>query len=114
LEGNHILDFARQGGVYRTPEGFHYRNMTTDFDDPRVRAQYHFPPRSLEDCGHVMRCSERSLASRARDVAQFLFPRRAGAWLGRSGFGGAAAGRSAAARRFYRRVRTWLPDVQRR
>lgn len=49
LEGNHILSFSRQGGVYRTDKGIFYKNMTKDFSDSRTRAEYYFPARGIKD-----------------------------------------------------------------
>ncbi len=49
LEGNNVMSFARQGGVYHTENGVHYKNLNTDFTDSRVRAEYNFPPRGLKD-----------------------------------------------------------------
>ena len=43
LEGNNILSFARQGGVYHTDTGVFYKNIDGDFLDKRTREQYHFP-----------------------------------------------------------------------
>jgi lysophospholipase L1-like esterase/MoaA/NifB/PqqE/SkfB family radical SAM enzyme len=49
LEGNNVLHFAKQGGVFRSDSGVHYKNLDTDFNDSRVRAEYYFPPRNLKD-----------------------------------------------------------------
>ncbi|MFA5367025.1 MAG: GDSL-type esterase/lipase family protein [Dehalococcoidia bacterium] len=49
LEGNNVLHFARQGGVYNTGNGVFYKNMNTDFNDSRTRAWYCFPPRNVRD-----------------------------------------------------------------
>jgi len=104
LEGNHILHFARQGGVYHTGEGVVYKNMETDFDDPVIRAEYHFPPRNLVDCYYIWRCRERSLDSRVQQIVRFLIPEAA-----RSRFPTtrlrALARRLPVARRVYRRLR---------
>lgn len=43
LEGNHVLTFARQGGVYRSDQGIHYPHLHTNFDDPDIRRKYNFP-----------------------------------------------------------------------
>lgn len=43
LEGNHVLAFARQGGIYHTKEGVHYPHIHTDFNDPSVREKFSFP-----------------------------------------------------------------------
>ena len=49
LSANHILDFARRGGVYKDDSGLHYGNLDKDFTDGRTRAEHDFPPRSLHD-----------------------------------------------------------------
>ncbi len=49
LEGNHILSFAKQSGVYHTDNGVFYKNMETDFNDSKIRAEYNFPARNLKD-----------------------------------------------------------------
>jgi hypothetical protein len=49
LEGNNVIHFAKQGGVYRSDSGVHYKNLDTDFNDSRVRAEYYFPPRNFKD-----------------------------------------------------------------
>jgi lysophospholipase L1-like esterase len=50
LEGNNVLSFARQGGVYKDESGkIIYSNSDKDFNDPRIRAQYNFPPRNIRD-----------------------------------------------------------------
>jgi len=49
LEGNNVLSFAKQGGVYHTKKGVFYKNMYTDFSDNRIRAEYHFPSRNIKD-----------------------------------------------------------------
>jgi lysophospholipase L1-like esterase len=46
LENNFVLSFARQGGVYLTQHGVRYKNIDTDFNDPRIRNEYNFPPLS--------------------------------------------------------------------
>jgi len=43
LEDNFVMSFARQGGVYHTENGVHYKNMNTDFNDPKIRKEYNFP-----------------------------------------------------------------------
>ena len=75
LAGNHILHFARQGGVTHTPNGVFYKNMQTDFDDSRVRAEYRFPPRNLLDCYYILK-REQSWSSRWRRIAQPTLPER--------------------------------------
>jgi acyl-CoA thioesterase-1 len=53
LEGNNVLSFARQGGVYRNDNGVFYKNLHTDFTDSRIRAEYNFSPRGIKD-GYFM------------------------------------------------------------
>jgi hypothetical protein len=43
LEGNFVASFARQGGVYHTEHGVYYKNLNTDFNDPKIRREYRFP-----------------------------------------------------------------------
>lgn len=49
LEDNNVISYAKQGGVYKAADGVVYENRTKDFDDPKVRAKYHFPSRNLID-----------------------------------------------------------------
>ena len=50
LEVNHLVSFMRQGGVYHADNGkVFYKNMHTDFNDSRIRAEYNFPPRNIKD-----------------------------------------------------------------
>ena len=59
LEGNNILSFARQGGVYKDVNGkVVYGNKFKNFDDPKVRAKYNFPPRNIQDSFAIMRYSK--------------------------------------------------------
>jgi acyl-CoA thioesterase-1 len=74
LEGNHIFDFAQQGGVYRMSEKVFYKNFHTDFNNPRVRAEYRFPPRNFVDCYYTLLQSNRSLSSKFNQIFQFLVP----------------------------------------
>lgn len=71
LEGNNVIAFARQGGVYHTPGGVFYKNMYTDFNNPRVRAEYRFPPRNIVDL-YYMRYRESSPDSETRQAVRFL------------------------------------------
>jgi acyl-CoA thioesterase-1 len=43
LENNFVMSFARQGGVYHTEKGVYYKNMNTDFNNPKIRQEYNFP-----------------------------------------------------------------------
>jgi lysophospholipase L1-like esterase len=50
LEGNHLLSYMRQGGVCHTNTGeVFYKNMNTDFNDCKIRAEYNFPPRNIKE-----------------------------------------------------------------
>lgn len=62
LENNHILDYARKGGVYHTGDGVYYKNLNTDFSDPRVRARYHFPARNVSDAIAILSNPEDKLS----------------------------------------------------
>ena len=43
LDNNFVASFAQQGGVYKTELGVHYKNVSTDFSDMKVRQKYGFP-----------------------------------------------------------------------
>ena len=43
LSGNFVLSFAQQGGVYKTESGIIYKNISTDFTDSKIRAEFRFP-----------------------------------------------------------------------
>ncbi|MHA1380615.1 MAG: GDSL-type esterase/lipase family protein [Candidatus Helarchaeota archaeon] len=49
LEENNILSFLRQGGVYCTDRGIFYKNIHTNFNDSKIRAEYYFPSRNIKD-----------------------------------------------------------------
>jgi hypothetical protein len=49
LEGNHIISYMKQGGVYRTGKNIFYKNFNTDFTNPKIRIEYNFPPRNLRE-----------------------------------------------------------------
>ena len=55
LEGNNILSFAKQGGVYHTKNGIFYSNINKDFNNSRIRAEYYFPPRGIKDEYYIFR-----------------------------------------------------------
>jgi len=43
LEGNNILSFAKQGGVYKDSDGkIIYKNLHTDFSNSQIRKEYNF------------------------------------------------------------------------
>lgn len=74
LEGNHILHFARQGGVYHIPQGVFYKNKDTNFNDSRIRAEYLFPPRNITDCYYILSNRNRDLNRRVCDVLNYMLP----------------------------------------
>ena len=43
LEGNNVLAFAEQGGVFKTVDGVHYTHWDTDFTDRVIRSEFNFP-----------------------------------------------------------------------
>lgn len=49
LEGNNVLAFAKQGGVYHTENGVFYSNVNKDFNNSQIRVIYCFPPRGMKD-----------------------------------------------------------------
>ncbi len=49
LEGNNVLAFAKQGGVYHTENGVFYSNINKDFKNSQIRSKYYFPPRGIKD-----------------------------------------------------------------
>ena len=62
LTGNHVESFAKQGGVYKDENGkVVYGNEFINFDDPKVRAKYNFPPRNIQDSFAIMRYSKASV-----------------------------------------------------
>jgi hypothetical protein len=73
-EGNNTMGFSRQGGVYHTPKGVHYKNMNTNFDNPQIRAEYRFPPRNFKDCMSILRYKDRSRIDKTKEVLSFMTP----------------------------------------
>lgn len=43
LQGNFVMSFAKQGGVYHTDNGVHYSHLQTDFGNSKIRKAYKFP-----------------------------------------------------------------------
>lgn len=43
LEPNFVVSFAKHGGVYKTKQGVHYKNINVDFKNPRIRKEYAMP-----------------------------------------------------------------------
>ncbi|MGA1823654.1 MAG: GDSL-type esterase/lipase family protein [bacterium] len=76
LTENHVLSFARQGGVYHTPNGVYYKNMHTDFNNPRIRAEYNFPPRNITDCYFIIAHGNSNYFSRLKKIFQFIVPEK--------------------------------------
>jgi hypothetical protein len=61
LEDDFVISFARQGGVYHTKDGVYYKNMNTDFNDPKIRKEYNFPMAGECREGFLDRINERIL-----------------------------------------------------
>ncbi len=74
LTGNNVLSFSRQGGVYHTGDGVYYKNTNTDFNDSRVRAEYHFPARNLKDAWAILTHKGDPLPVRLSRLTQSVFP----------------------------------------
>ena len=74
LAGNNVINFSRLGGVYHTPNGVHYKHMETDFNDSRIRAEYRFPARNLQDAWAVLTHEQDSLRTRLRRLASAALP----------------------------------------
>ncbi len=74
LTGNNVINFSRQGGVYHTPNGIYYKNMNVDFNDSRVRAEYHFPARNLKDAYAILTYKEDPFHRRIARLAQSAYP----------------------------------------
>ncbi len=49
LENNNVISFAKQGGVYHDSNKVIYKHMHTDFNNPKIRAEYYFPNRNFKD-----------------------------------------------------------------
>lgn len=45
LQGDYVISFAEQGGVYHTDDGVHYPHLQTDFGNRKIRKEYNFPTR---------------------------------------------------------------------
>jgi lysophospholipase L1-like esterase len=43
LEGNHVMSYAKQGGVYKESGRIIYSNLSADFDNRGIRRKYRFP-----------------------------------------------------------------------
>lgn len=43
LQGDYVISFAEQGGVYHTNNGVHYPHLQTNFSDKDIRKTYGFP-----------------------------------------------------------------------
>ncbi|MGM0568721.1 MAG: GDSL-type esterase/lipase family protein [Elusimicrobiota bacterium] len=73
LEDNHVESFARQGGVYKDSDGnVIYENEFKNFDDPKIRAKYNFPPRNLNEGIAILK--QKSLCGAKRQVQSSLLP----------------------------------------
>lgn len=74
LTENNVINYSRQGGVFHTPAGVHYKNLKTDFNDSRIRADYHFPARNLRDAMAILACRKEPLMRRLERLACSAFP----------------------------------------
>jgi lysophospholipase L1-like esterase len=74
LEGNNVLSFAKQGGVYHTKNEVFYKNINKDFNNAKIRAEYYFPPRSIKEKYFVFRSRvfRKSLLYLAKRAKQFV------------------------------------------
>ncbi|MFC1906252.1 GDSL-type esterase/lipase family protein [Chloroflexota bacterium] len=43
FEGNYVISYANQGGIYHTEDGVHYPHLHTDFSSKNIRREYNFP-----------------------------------------------------------------------
>lgn len=74
LEGNNVLSFARQGGVYSTDDTVFYKHLHTDFTDSRIRAEYNFPPRNVQDAYYLLTHSSGRRAVMLKHLAASYLP----------------------------------------
>jgi hypothetical protein len=51
LEGNNVISFMKQGGVYKEGKKVVYKHLTTNFNNSKIRADYNFPARNPKDLG---------------------------------------------------------------
>ena len=58
LNGNHISDFSKNGDVFYYNERIIYGNMFTNFNDSKIRAEYHFPARTIQDVIEILKQNE--------------------------------------------------------
>jgi len=75
LEGNNVLSFAKQGGVYHTKNGVFYKNINKNFKDSQIRAEYYFPPRNIKDEYCIFRFLgiKKYLKYLNKQIGQYLF-----------------------------------------
>jgi lysophospholipase L1-like esterase/MoaA/NifB/PqqE/SkfB family radical SAM enzyme len=76
LQGNHISDYSRHGGVCKSDGSFHFRNANCDFDDSQKRAEFRFPARNFSDVSAILKYPADPFRTRVRRIAQSLNPRR--------------------------------------
>jgi acyl-CoA thioesterase-1 len=56
MTGNNVLNFAKQGGVYKEKSGrIHYKNINIDFKDSKIRVDYDFPARHIKDLWYIVK-----------------------------------------------------------
>ncbi len=74
LEGNNVLSFAKQGGVYHTKNEVFYKNINKDFNNAKIRAEYYFPPLSIKEKYFAFRSRifRKSLIYLAKRAKQFV------------------------------------------
>jgi acyl-CoA thioesterase-1 len=74
LTGNNVLNYSKQGGVFHTPNGIHYKNLERDFNDSFTRAQYHFPARNWRDAVAILVRRGEPLKRRLERLASSALP----------------------------------------
>ena len=62
LKDNHVESFAMQGGVYKDKNNkVIYSNENKNTNDSKIRAEYNFPPRNLQDYLSIIKYSKTPL-----------------------------------------------------
>jgi lysophospholipase L1-like esterase/MoaA/NifB/PqqE/SkfB family radical SAM enzyme len=74
LEGNFVLSFAKQGGVYHTGNSVYYKNMYTNFNDTKILRDFNFPLATNSSIGGVFYTVDKLLRNRSYISArEYLF-----------------------------------------
>jgi len=60
LTGNNVLNFSKQGGVFKGELEVRYKNIDKDFTDSKIRAEYDFPPRNIKDLYYIIKTKKLS------------------------------------------------------